>query len=89
MWWSDHSCDHSPPMVKTTGYNLRPRLHNFELPWKDTRNFMLRQLNCDIYCAKTIHQYCRLGHKDAWLRREQKEEWVDSDNGWGSRGVHE
>ena len=28
------------PRVKTTGYNLRPRAHVYELPKKDNRNFM-------------------------------------------------
>src|SRR6218665_3353279 len=31
---------------------VQSRAHNFELPWKDTRNFLARQLYSDIYCAK-------------------------------------
>ena len=48
-----HVLHHSLPRVKTTHYNLR--LHVFELPWKDTRNFLARQLCSDIYCAETAH----------------------------------
>src|SRR6218665_4212779 len=32
------------PNVKTTGHNLRPRGHRFELPEKDNSNFMSRLL---------------------------------------------
>src|SRR6218665_944456 len=32
------------PRVKSTGYNLRPRAHVYELPKKDNRNFMSRVL---------------------------------------------
>src|SRR6218665_2959954 len=37
------------PRVKSTGYNLRPRAHAYELPKKDNRNFMSRVLYSDIY----------------------------------------
>lgn len=37
------------PRVKSTGYNLRPRAHVYELPKKDNRNFMSRVLYSDIY----------------------------------------
>ena len=36
------------PNVKTTGYNLRPRAHAFELPEKDDRNFISRLLFSNI-----------------------------------------
>jgi len=42
----------SLPREKSTVYNLRPRVHNFELPWKDTLNFLARQLFTNIYCPK-------------------------------------
>ena len=35
-----HVLHHSIPRAKTAGYNLRPRVHNFKLVWKDTRNFL-------------------------------------------------
>ena len=37
------------PGFKSTGYNLRPRAHVYELPKKDNRNFMSRVLYSDIY----------------------------------------
>src|SRR6218665_1057993 len=37
------------PRVKSTGYNLRPRAHVYDLPKKDNRNFMFRVLYSDIY----------------------------------------
>src|SRR6218665_2039143 len=39
------------PRAKSTGYNLRPRAHVYELPKKDNRtcNFMPRVLYSDIY----------------------------------------
>ena len=37
------------PRVKSTGYNLRPRAHVYELPKKDNHNFMSRVLYSDIY----------------------------------------
>jgi len=45
---------HALPKEKSTVYNLRSRAHNFELPWKDTRNFLARQLYSNIYCPKTF-----------------------------------
>src|SRR6218665_2892810 len=40
---------------KSTVYNLRPRAQNCELPWKDTRNCLARQLYSNIKCPK--HSY--------------------------------
>src|SRR6218665_1198069 len=39
-----HVLHHTLPKEKSTVYNLRPRAHNFELPRKDARNFLARQL---------------------------------------------
>ena len=38
------------PEVESTSYNLRPRAHCFDLPTKDTRNFIPRMLYEKIYC---------------------------------------
>src|SRR6218665_2365257 len=37
------------PRVKSTGYNLRPCAHVYELPKKNNRNFKSRVLYSDIY----------------------------------------
>src|SRR6218665_4022753 len=49
-----HVLHHALPKEKSTVYNLRPRAHNFELPWKDTRNFLARQLYSNIYCPNRL-----------------------------------
>jgi len=45
-----HVLHHSLRREKSTGYNLRPRANNFELPWKDTRNFLAHLLHSTTYC---------------------------------------
>jgi len=47
-----HVLQHSRPRVKSIWYNLRPQAHKFELPLKDTQNFLAHQLYFDIYCVK-------------------------------------
>ena len=48
-----HVLHHALPKDNmSTVYNLRLRAHNFEFPWKDTRNFLVRQLYSNIYCPK-------------------------------------
>jgi len=44
-----HVLHHSLPREKSTGYNMRPRAHNFELRRKDTQNFLARQLYSNYY----------------------------------------
>ena len=44
-----HVLSHFLAKAKSTGYNLRPRAHVYELPKKDNRNFMSRILYSDIY----------------------------------------
>jgi len=39
--------------LKHTGYNLRSRAHDYELPDKDDHNFIERLLYKKIYCKKT------------------------------------
>lgn len=39
--------------ITHTGYNLRPRAHDYELPEKDDHSFIKRILYSNIYCKKT------------------------------------
>jgi len=50
---------HSLQREKSTGHNLRPRAHNFELPWKDKRNFLARQAPAVLYYL--LYTTLRLG----------------------------
>src|SRR6218665_3720043 len=45
---SNHGLHKLLPDVRRVSYNLRPRVHGFELPIKDDRNFISRLLYKDI-----------------------------------------
>src|SRR6218665_2453792 len=49
---ADHVLSHLLPPRKKTKYCLRPRTHEYVLPYKDTRNFIPRFLYSDLYCRK-------------------------------------
>ena len=44
-----HVLHHSLSREKSTRYNLHPRAHNSELPWKDTQNFLACELFSNTY----------------------------------------
>src|SRR6218665_618767 len=53
-----HALSRFLPRVKSTGYNLRPRAHVYELPKKDNRNFMSHVLYSDCILIRLIYLPC-------------------------------
>ena len=44
QWSANHVLRGLFPPIAQCGYNLRPRLHNFQLPIKDAKNYISRAL---------------------------------------------